>query len=485
MNQDVQARLSELQERRTGLASEAREIHDRAGDRELSSGEQERFDRLQRGIEKIDDERRDLIGQLASGNPARLENGDGATGAPEFMRRVDPFDAHAGTLSRTQARDRALKLLERAEHVDVPDAGKEHLEKLLRAQVTQEQPNTDGGYISKRLLITEHPHYRSAFQRAMLPRPLFTNEETMALRALDELEREYRAMGIGTDASGGFGVPVLIDPTIMISSAMEDADLAEFFEISRVEVITTDEWKGVSSAGITWSFDAEAAEVSDDSPTLAQPTVPVHTARGFVPYSIEVEMDYPRFADEMTGLLTVGYRDLAAEKLTVGSGSGEPTGIVTALDANTTVEVTPTTDGAFGAVDVYKIWDALPRRFRRRASWMSSVDVQNEIRQFGTTLGSNFTVGLLQEKIEKLFNKRYVVNDEMADFTGTTGAANLLIVGSFENFLIASRAGMRVETVQHLVGTNRRPTGQRGLFAWARIGSDSVVDNAFRILQNQ
>ena len=115
---------------------------------------------------------------------------------------------------------------------------------------------------------------------------------------------------------------------------------------------------------------------------------------------------------------------------------------------------------------------------------MSSVDLQNEIRQMGTNVGHNFTVGLLEEKIEKLFGKRYVTNDEMADFTGTTGAANLLIVGDFSNFLIASRAGMRVETVQHLVGTNRRPTGQRGVFAWARIGSDSVVDNAFRLLQN-
>lgn len=482
---DIQAKLDELQDRRAGLAAEARDIHQRVDNRELTAGEQERWQRLTRGIENIDNERRDLIGQLAK-LPGHTENGDGATGAPQFMRRVDPFDAHPSALSRTEARDRALKLVDTVRHVDVPDAGKEHLEALLRSQITRETPNTDGGYIAKRLLITEHEHYRSAFQQALMPRPLFNNEEINALRALDKLEREYRAMSIGTDSAGGFGVPVLIDPTIMISAALEDADLAEFFQISRVAVITTDEWKGVSSAGITWSFDAEGSEVSDDSPTLAQPTVPVHTARGFVPFSIEVEQDYPNFAAEIVPLLAVGYNDLAAEKLTVGSGSGEPTGIVTALDANTTVEVVVTTDGAFGAVDIYKVWDALPKRWRKRATWMSSVDVQNEIRQFGTNLNSHsFTVGLLQEQIEKLFNKRYVINDEMPDFVGTTGASNLLIVGDFSNFLIASRAGMRVEPVPHLFGTNRRPTGQRGLFAWARIGSDSVVDNAFRLLQNQ
>jgi predicted phage gp36 major capsid-like protein len=34
----------------------------------------------------------------------------------------------------------------------------------------------------------------------------------------------------------------------------------------------------------------------------------------------------------------------------------------------------------------------------------------------------------------------------------------------------------------NLFGANRRPTGQRGMFLWARVGSDSVVDNAFRLL---
>jgi predicted phage gp36 major capsid-like protein len=33
--------------------------------------------------------------------------------------------------------------------------------------------------------------------------------------------------------------------------------------------------------------------------------------------------------------------------------------------------------------------------------------------------------------------------------------------------------------------TNNRPTGQRGFFAWGRIGDNSVVDEGFRLLQNQ
>ena len=54
-------------------------------------------------------------------------------------------------------------------------------------------------------------------------------------------------------------------------------------------------------------------------------------ARGFIPYSIEVGMDYPSFASEMSFLLAQGYDELLVNKFTIGSGSGEPKGILTAI----------------------------------------------------------------------------------------------------------------------------------------------------------
>jgi predicted phage gp36 major capsid-like protein len=38
--------------------------------------------------------------------------------------------------------------------------------------------------------------------------------------------------------------------------------------------IATDSWNGVTSAGVTAHWLDEAAEVSDDSPSLAQPHIP-------------------------------------------------------------------------------------------------------------------------------------------------------------------------------------------------------------------
>ena len=66
--------------------------------------------------------------------------------------------------------------------------------------------------------------------------------------------------------------------------------------------------------------------------------------------------------------------------------------------------------------------------------------------------------------------------------TGASEDNRILIVGDFLNFLIVDRIGSTVEFVPHLMGSNQRPSGERGLLLWFRTGSDSLVDNSFRML---
>jgi len=127
--------------------------------------------------------------------------------------------------------------------------------------------------------------------------------------------------------------------------------------------------------------------VSDDMTTLSQPVVSVYEARGFIPFSIRVGMDYQGFAEQMAMLLGQGYIDSVASVSVTGSGTNQPTGIFTGIDAVSASEVVTTTDGRFGAVDVRKVWSALPERFRSRASWLMSVTVANQIRAFGLVRG--------------------------------------------------------------------------------------------------
>jgi HK97 family phage major capsid protein len=388
--------------------------------------------------------------------------------APQIMRRTE-VDVDIRTASRSELRSAALAILDR-DGSDLGNRQGDHVDQLLRTQ----NGNTDGSQIAKRMLLTENDAYRSAFAKAVTSvAPAWTSEEARAIA-------EFRAMSGGTDTAGGFGVPVLIDPSIILTSG---AAAAPVLDLARIVTITTDEWKGVSSAGVSWSYDSEGAETSDDSPTLAQPTVPVKTARGFIPYSIEIGEDYPSFAAEMRRLLDAGYIDLVAQQTMTGSS---PTGIFTALDANTNVEVIVTTDGQFGAVDLLKVWKSLPERYRGNATWIMSTDVENEIRTFSANdTGAYYTVNLTQGGIGNLFGRPVRTTDYAPEFTGTTGAANILVVGDFSNFLVAQRAGMSIEFIPHLFGTTTgRPTGQRGWFAYARHGFDSINDLGFRILQN-
>ena len=130
----------------------------------------------------------------------------------------------------------------------------------------------------------------------------------------------------------------------------------------------TPEWRGVVAAGAAWQFQSEAAEAGSTSVTLSQPTVPVHTARGLVQYSIEIEADWANFAVEMQRLLAVEYNEICLSKFTNGTGTGEPTGLITALLAAGGASVVhPTTDGAYSDVDLTKMWATLPGKYRPRA----------------------------------------------------------------------------------------------------------------------
>lgn len=357
---------------------------------------------------------------------------------------------------------------------------KERIEKVLRTQ----NGDTDGQLLSAYLIATSNPAYRSAFQKATGSlHPVFTPEEG---RAVTEVQTIQRAMAIGSSGTGGFAVPVVIDPTIIMTAQGTENDI---MQLARVVTITNDRWKGLSSSGVTWKFDAEAAAANDNSPTITQPEVQTYRADGFIPYSIEVGQDWPGFAEEMSRMLASGYDELLAEKLTTGSAANTPRGIVSRLVLQTSPDVSTATAtaGTIAGADLYSMWGRLPQRHRRSAStaWMTSTDVQNAVRQMGT-VDPNFTVNITDAEVPRLFGKRYAMNDYMSGVASGTTAANLAIVGNWQGYLVAQRAGMNIEFVPMLFDpTNNRPTGQRGWFAYARIGADVVDPTAFQLLQNK
>jgi HK97 family phage major capsid protein len=459
-----------------GVETLRRNIHTAAGDDPLNDDQSRDWDAL----DELEPRARE--GLRVAEATERREEARRRFGSQGLLNRVDPFDGtDARAIHPREARDKALALVGDESRASwLRSDQRERLDGLFRAN-TQ---NVSGTYLARLALLTESELYREAWMQLMTrTQPVLTTEQARMVQEVNEL----RAMEGGTDAEGGFGVPVLIDPTIILTGQGHPNDI---LGLARIETITTDAWKGVSSTGVTWKFRDEEAAATDGSPTLAQPVVNVHRADGYIPYSFEVGQDYPGFAREMATLLDEGWNELVVEKLTVGAGDGsnEPYGIVTALDANTNVEIATTTAGTLGAVDINGAWAALPIRYRApnaRTAWMHSTDVNGTVQELGTTEGT-FTVDMTAEGVTVLKGRRVYENDYMADMATGTAAANLTVVGDWRNFLVAQRAGMSVELIPHVFDTTTNmPTGQRAWFAWARIGADSINDLGFRMLQNK
>jgi HK97 family phage major capsid protein len=415
----------------------------------------ERADRIQAAHAKAKEENRDVAGTTL-----------------QVMKKVDPYETDLRMMTAGEQRDAARAILDRPEASHLAADSKEKTEGLI---------GVHGSRMSRHVLATSRPQYRAAFAKYISGREgLMTNEERLAVQAVEE-QRTALALA---DANGGYAVPALLDPSVIYTG---NGTANPMRQVSRIVTGIDDTWRGVTSAGITASWDSEAIEVSDDGPTLGQATVVSHKGSAFVPFSVEIEGDWTGLAAEMGELFQEAKDVLETAAFATGSGTADnPYGILTDLfAASATVGVLPTTDGQFGAVDVRALFGSLGPRYRPQASFMSSIDAMNEVRGFDTSGGlSNQTVDLTQPYNFAVLGRPYYENSGFPDFTGTTGAANILVVGDFRNYVIFDRIGSRVEFVPHLLGSTRRPSGQRGLYFWWRVGGKTVNTNAFRLLLN-
>ncbi len=415
----------------------------------------------------------------------RLRTADELTkaGRPGSRLRIDRGSPDLSTDSDRPAlrqRDEALRVLDRAVNDNtMPARGAETIEHVIDNGAPQAR-----SYAARWAATTADPHYLSAFTK-LLQDPtrghmVFTPQEAEAFRTASELQMEQRAMSL-TDTAGGFLIPAQLDASVILTS---NGSVNPILDIARVEATTADVWTGVSSAGVTASWDAEAAEVSDDTPTLASPSVPLYKGAAFVPFSIEIEQDAPTLVAELTKLLLDSVAQLSATSFVTGSGTGEPTGFVTALVA-ASPSVIVTSDGSevIATGDPIKLQNALPPRFQPNSRFVAALPTINTFRKSETSNGALLYPSLQNDPPTLLGRPIHEVSNMDSAINASASEANyVLAVGDWSHYLVAVKLGTKVELVPHLFGSSRRPTGQRGFYAHFRIGADSLVDNAFRIL---
>ena len=320
--------------------------------------------------------------------------------------------------------------------------------------------------VARRILRTGSPVYRRAFRKTLRGEPL-TAEESRAF----------------TLSTTGIPIPYTLDPTLIhISNSVVNPMRA----VSKIITISaSNQWLGATSGAITATRITETTEATDNTPTLAQPSVTVTKAHAFVPFSVEAEGDWPNMEAELTSLFADAKDDEEATAFVTGAGTGvNPQGIVTGSTGTT-----PASTGlTITAANLYSLEAALAPRFRPRAQFFANRAMYNIIRALDTAGGAQLWLrigDLIQNDPASsggvgntgLRLLGYPVNEVSTMSATVVNATKIMLLADPNFFVIVDRVGMNVELVPQIFGaTSRFPTGQRGMYAWWR--NSSLLLNA-------
>jgi HK97 family phage major capsid protein len=400
------------------------------------------------------------------------DDANGGTRRPHDMSfRGDPWapDRPLHRDSPGEIRARALTAIERCERM--PDGARQ------AATLAVEQDDDKLSRLAQYTVVASSPAYFRAFSQ-WFNDPIagphgWSPAERDAFRAVTEFSR---AMSLGTTTAGGFLTPYELDPQILISGS---GSVNPMRAVSRVAQTVFNEKRFVTSAGVTASWDAEAAEVSDDSPTLAQPPIVCYKGAAYVQSSYELDEDAD-LAQQVGTLFADAKAQLEAAAFTTGPGSTAPKGIITALVAAAGASVITSALTLLSLVDIIANQNALPPRWRANR-WMANLSMINAARQIplyanGPSIVNDSTTP------PRCLGWDLVENSSM-DGTIAAGSTSdyVWLSGDFKQYAIVDRLGTQVVPVPVVIGANRRPTGERGWYLHWRTGADVLIPTAFEL----
>ena len=454
------------------VKSVLRTMHESAEERSFDMDEQAAWDA---GVDFVRtgeaelvalEERKSAIAEFA---PVATETGDGAMSTVNVNTHTvrDAFDHETLTTDKSsELRSRALDVIEKHLPSYVDDSAREAATRLVEGR------RIDADAVARHIVRTSSPEYLRAFEeyienpQAGMPRILTKGEARTAMSL--------------TAANGGVLVPQFLDPTIVLTNTGSSNQVRQ---ISNVTQITVDQWDGVTSAGVTAEWLAEGTEAADATPTFTGPTITVQKAAAWLFGSYEVIADSG--FGEIAGLIADA-RDRLEEAAHInGTGSGQPYGLTTRLSG--TGPVVNATSGAAGAAtitaaDAYALDNALSPRFRNNASFLAARAVYNQFRS-ATDANANFWAAFGGGLPAQMIGYNTYTNEQM-DSTIVSGSNDFaLILGDFSYYKIIDRIGVEIMYEPMVKGSNQRPTGQAGWFAFWRTGADVLSSNAFKVLK--
>jgi HK97 family phage major capsid protein len=471
------ARIQQLQARRESIRSDLDALE---ALEDPSEEDTLRSEALMQEFEELDQEYQPLFERQQKINAIRAqmaeeanrENGSshrsidsGGNGrGPDIITRdhLDPFadleSVRMGLVQASDIRARAVSAVERfTQRRDMwalADDGAENATRMV-----ERTGKGFGTEIGKQMLLTGSPEYLAAFEQYITDPGSFSSRAALSL----------------TPANGGYLVPFTLDPTVILTNA---GSANPYRRIATIKTTTTNDWNGVTSAGVTATWVAEGIEATDNSPTVGQLKITPQKATAYLFGSFEV-LDDSDFAAQLPKFLGDAKDRIEETAFAIGSGTGQPKGVIT---AGTSQNRAGTATTGPVATDVYALQAALPARFRgpdARNVWLGNLLTLNSLRNIPAFTGSTSSIVNDESDPPRLLGKPFY---ESTSILGTFTTGNKVLAYLDGNqYYIVDRVGMSVVYDPVVLGANRIPTGQGAWYAFWRVGGDAAVPTAIRV----
>jgi HK97 family phage major capsid protein len=402
--------------------------------------------------------------RMAMAEEANRERSVEPVGDPNvFIRgRRDPFadleSVRSGLASPSDIRARACSAIEQfAERSDKWSLDGEGAENATR--MIQKTGAQFGTAVARQMLVTGSAEYLAAFDQYLTDPGGFSTRAALSL----------------TPANGGYLVPFTLDPTIILTNA---GSANPYRQYANVKTTTTNDWNGVTSAGVSAEWTAEGIEAADATPTVGTLKITPQKADAYLFGSFEVLSDSD-FASQLPELLADAKDRIEETAFAIGTGTGQPKGII---PAGTSQNRAGTAAAGPVAQDAYALQAALPARYRgprSRNVWIGNLNVINSFRNVPSFTGSTTSIVDDSGEIPRMLGKPFLESTSVVGVY-TTGS-KVLAYADMNQYYIVDRVGMSVIYDPIVLGANRRPTGQGAWYSFWRVGADVSTATAVRV----
>jgi len=264
-------------------------------------------------------------------------------------------------------------------------------------------------------------------------------EERSVLKAGVESAKEFRMQTTGTNTAGGYTVPVELADIIIRTMK----DWGPMYDESICTVLTTASGNRINlptvdDTAVTAEKHTEGTALTDDGGkdvTFGQKALDAYVYdTEFVKFSMELAQDSVFNMESLLGsLLGERLARIANRELTVGDGTGDPNGVVTASSAGKTAAAA----AAIASDELIDLLHSVNQAYRRspKARWMFADTTLAAIRKLRDGDGNYLWVmGNVQTGVPgSLLGYNYSIND---DVPAIAASAKPVIFGDLSRYFV-------------------------------------------------